>query len=138
MTVFIWRGKRLIWRSDGQPPGRQRWKFRDAMRPRHAQEPVIRAFEGWQSIFSDYLLGKLPSWANHEFEQLLLKLEPTRQKLGRSIGRNGRPPEPRERCREEIIRLKKLREWPGHLTDEEWANKLHVGVRTYQRAKEIL
>jgi hypothetical protein len=159
MTIFVWFKERLLWRSDKpQPQGRQRVKFHDVGAPREesrpqslqgwrthdvrptwkALEPVVAVNDRYSQLYHLYLRGKLQAPVKQEFEEFVPDLLEFVERLERLTGRNGRLPMLLEQCRSKIIRYRRLGQWPGSLTEQQWADKLQAELRTYQRAKAVV
>jgi hypothetical protein len=89
-------------------------------------------FERLQQLFMRYDRGELRSWINRAFERFVENSEPDVKRLLRAAEGNLLPI---DHCRQEIGRLHERGEWPGKLTDEQWAAELGHQLRTYQEAK---
>jgi hypothetical protein len=128
MKVVQWFARRLGLR----PRAKGRARFHDAMPPASSRVSAIEVDDWYRQFFSRYQSGRLPRWANLEFEQFLSQtVKNFLQKLELDIlaGRNGRPSQ-QERCLAQIPELIKK----GY-TDEQGARELGVQLRTYQRYK---
>jgi hypothetical protein len=110
----------------------------DEMPKRMAREQAIGADERYRSLYNRYLRGDFPPSSNKEIEQFLCQLEDRLKELESEIAtvRNGRPDTARRTCRTKIELAREAGIWPGGQSDQQWADKWGVELRTYRRAKQ--
>jgi len=102
---------------------------------RKASDAVIDQMAECQRLLDRYRHGEFPPRINKEIERRVGELVDDVNEMIET-GQTGQSNP--ERRLEDLKLLRRLGFWPGGWTDDEWAKKLFIGLRTYQRYKARL